>query len=456
VTQRIPLRLPSLNDFGVDARRLLLVSGLTAVNYLGIYNLLRTLYVLRLGFSAEYMGIYLSAGALTFMAMGVPSGALGARFGTRRIMLLGGWTMVIGMAIFPFAEFLPLAFRSAWPLVTQMVLTIGWSMFTVNQVPALMGATTVQNRSPAYAMTSAVRSFGTFLGSLVGGILPGIFAALLGRSTDTATPYSASIWVGAALGLGALVPLMRIEVGRPVHPSQARLGRRSAFPVLAVALMVGYVYLRHAGWAACQAYCNPYMDAGLRYSTLTIGVINGVGQVAAMAASLLLPRWTERLSHRWILIASTLGVSGSMALLSIIPHWAAVGAGIVGIQVFSAIWLPTLQIFQMETIASSWRGLAYGATTMAMGLGFGSMSLVGGYAIEARGYRPVFLAGVILTVVATPLLAALLRKPSEGGDELPAESHVCADMPALQDSDVQHGIAGRQEPVSSDGRAAAR
>lgn len=407
---RLPrLRLPSLHDFSHDARLLILVTGLIAVSFFGVYQLLRTLYLLRLDFGPEYVGTYLATGALTFMAMGVPSGMLGARFGTRKTMLVGGWLTVIGMGVLPFVEFVPASWQRAWPMVTQVGLTIGWSMFNVNLVPALMAVTADSNRSAAYALSSTLRSVGTFAGTLVGGMLPGFFARLLSTTTESPTPYSGALWVGAAMGLISIIPLSQIRGGDGAPQVNAQAKRGGAFPLLPVALMVLYVYLRHAGWASCQAFCNPYMDEGLHFSTSTIGLLTSVGQVASIGASLAIPALSERLTHGGLLIAVTLGLSGSLGLLAAAPHWLAVGAGLLGVLVFTAMWLPTLQIFQMETIEEDWRGLAYGAVSMAMGLGFGSMSYAGGRFIEVQGYRPLFLIGVGLTGVSSLLLAAILR-----------------------------------------------
>jgi len=149
------LKLPSLHDFGHDAKLLIVVTGVLAVSFFGIFGLLGVIYLLRLGYGPEYIGIYSAIGALTYMSMGVPSGVLGTRLGARTTMLVGGGIAAIGMALLPLAEFVPLALRDLWPFFSQVILTIGWSMFNVNLVPALMISTTDWNRNAAYALSSA-------------------------------------------------------------------------------------------------------------------------------------------------------------------------------------------------------------------------------------------------------------------------------------------------------------
>jgi MFS family permease len=409
---RLPLRLPSLRDFGRDARLLILISGWTATSFFGVFSLLRTLYVLRLGYGPVYVGAYLSSGALTFMVMGVPSGWLGERFGTRRVMLVGAWVWIIGMGLLSLTELLQPPLRDLWPFVSQIVLTLGWSAIQVNTVPALMAVTHDFNRSSAYALTSALRGMGTFAGTLAGGALPGLLAFLFGldRTLESPTPYGLALLLGSALGLIAIVSLAKIEGGAAAPPDRAAVLQRGPFPLVPVAVMILYVYLRHTGWSTCQAFCNPYIDTELALPTSALGLLTSAGQLAAIGATLMIPRLAERWNHGWIIAGSTALLAGSLALLAFVPHWSAAGMGLLGVQVSAALWLPALQVFQMELVTEGWRGLSYGAITTAMGFGYGSMSLVGGYVIEAQGYGTLFATGIGLALAGTVVMVVISQR----------------------------------------------
>jgi MFS family permease len=273
-------------------------------------------------------------------------------------------------------------------------------MLNVNIVPALMATTSSDIRHSAYALTTSVQNLGMFLGTLCGGILPGLFARLIGSSLDLPAPYRYALFAGAAVGGIAIVPLARISPPRTRAVASAAKPR-GAFPLIPIALMIGYVYIRHAGWATCQAFWNAYMDADLRMSTSSIGLITGAGQLLAMLASLMTPRLAARRGNSWTLVATTVGVALFLLPIGLVPHWSAAGLGRLGILALSAAWIPALQVFQMELVDEQWRSLAYGAVSMAMGLGFSSTSLVGGYIIVAAGYRPLFLGGAVLSAVAS-------------------------------------------------------
>ena len=283
----------------------------------------------------------------------------------------------------------------------------------------------------------------TFAGTLVGGILPGVAARVTAPHLPVATaleqpePYAWAILIGALFGLTSIIPLTRVRGGlRPVV-TQTEHHPRGAFPFALVASLVIYVVTRHMGWTTCQAYCSPYMDTDLALSTSSIGTLTSIGQIAAIGATLMLPRIVKHHSHAWVLIVSTAMQIVSLALLAFVPHWATASLGLLGVQVSAGIWIPELQVFQMELVKESWRSLAYGAVAMAMGLGFGSMSFFGGRLIDRQGYSPLFTIGTVLTAVSTLLMLGIAHWSVDGStsdtQHIEPTSHSSA---ARQEADI--------------------
>jgi len=417
---------------------LIAASGLTAISFFGIQMLLTSLYLLRLNHGPEYLGLYYSFGALTFMGMGLPSGALGKRFGTRTIMLVGGTLCVLGMALLPSTELIPPVIQEKWPFVSQIVLTTGWSMFSVNLVPALMVTTTDATRDHAYAISSAVRELGTFVGTLMGGLLPQLFSSVLGQGLDTSGPYRISLFIGAALGLGAVIPLIGVRGGKAPAKRETKTIRGRA-PILPLLVMAVYVYVRHAGWATCQVFCTPLMDTELNLSSATIGAINSIGQVIAMVTMLQLPRMIDRWGHGGILLGSTLGLGVSLIPLAVYPHWSSASVTWIFVRVLSSTWITALQVFQMELVDEEWRSLAYGAVAMAMGLGFGSTSYSGGYIVAAYGYSTIFWLGAAMSGLATLIITLILGHKSTREEPKLLNKHQSAPPQTMATSQIKAG-----------------
>jgi MFS family permease len=387
-----------------DVQLILAVAGLMSVSFFGIQNLIKVLYVLRLGYGLEYVGLFSGMGALAYMVMSLPGGALGSRFGPQPVMRAGGVVTVLGMVLLPLTERVSGDMQAAIPLLSQVLLAGGWALFNVNMAPALMSLTTAHERNNAFSFSSVSRGLGTFVGAVVGGFLPALFIILLGETAADPGPYRWSLWIGAALGVLALAPLIWLS---PIdtRSDRAAAGPETPFPRLWVALIVLHVILAHAAFATCQSFCNAYMDTELGLSAASIGLLTGAGQFAAMFAPLLVPTLAQRYNNRWTLSMATVGMAVSLAPLVLFAHWLAAGLGRLGMMALEAMWLPALQVFQMETVAARWRSLSYGIVSMMMALAFASVSLAGGYIIAAWGYRPLFLMGIVTSLMGAALMS---------------------------------------------------
>lgn len=397
--------------FSRDTQLLTIATGIFAVSFLGIQTLAKTLYILRMGYGLEYLGLFGATGAIAYTAMGLPSGALGSYVGTRWAMFAGGIITILGMATLPLVEYLPPGWHTGWPLVTQVISSVGWSLFNINLVPALMGAATVQNRSSAYAVNSMMRGLGAFIGAILAGLLPNLFHALFGYAPDQPDPYRLSLWVAAALTLFALLPLFW---ARPtLQVSQAtQVQADTGFPVWTIILLTFHVYFAQVGIAVCQTFCSAYMDTDLQLSTAVIGLITGAGQFAAVLSPLFAPRLSARYGHPWLLTTTTLATALSLLPLALLPHWLGVTVGGVGITALAAMWMPALQVFQMELVNARWRSLAYGIVSMAMSLTYASTSLFGGQIAAQWGYQRLFLLAIGLSLVGTVIILIMRRSPA--------------------------------------------
>jgi predicted MFS family arabinose efflux permease len=91
-------------------------------------------------------------------------------------------------------------------------------------------------------------------------------------------------------------------------------------------------------------------------------------------------------------------------------HWLGAALGVIGISALPAIWLPAYQMLQMEITPASGRMLVAGLCSMAMSLGFGTVSLSGGYVVTAAGYSWLFLAGASAAALSAALMWSLLRE----------------------------------------------
>ena len=95
--------------------RLFMVSALVAGTcYMGLYFLLINLYLLRLGYDIEFIGIFVSTGAFSFAVFSLPAGIAGRHFGSRRPMIFGMSVLMLGLGMLALSAWVPADLRSGW------------------------------------------------------------------------------------------------------------------------------------------------------------------------------------------------------------------------------------------------------------------------------------------------------------------------------------------------------
>ena len=74
----------------------LITWALIGFSYSGIFLVVFNLYLLRLGYGPEFVGLVNGVGLFAMALSSLPAGVLGKRWGSRRMMILGMSLMTIG------------------------------------------------------------------------------------------------------------------------------------------------------------------------------------------------------------------------------------------------------------------------------------------------------------------------------------------------------------------------
>ena len=367
----------------------------------GAYSLLRSLYLLRLGYGPEFIGLISAVALLGWALACLPAGAIGRRLGSRRAMVLGLGLATVGFCLWPVAEWVPVGGRAAWLLLTYLFSDLAIALYDVNSGPFLMDATTEEERDHVFAVQAALWPVAGFLGSLCGGLLPDLFANLLSTTTqDPAVFRYPLLLAGASLGIG----VWALAVARNPQESATQTTESTAAAQLAVAapyrMMVALgvvILLTGMGEGAARTFFNVYLDAGLHTPTASIGVLAAVGQLLAAPAALAMPLAAARWGHRRVFHWGAIGMALSLLPLAWVPHWGAAGVGYMAMIALVSLTRPAMGIYMMAITPMAWRTTISGVYTMAIGLSWSIIALGGGYLIAWVGYQPFFLISALLT-----------------------------------------------------------
>jgi len=378
----------------------------------GIYPVLFNLYLLRLEYSVEFVGLANAIGLLSFGLVSLPSSALANRWGTRKAMVNGIALITLCYALIPLVEFMPEPWRRPWILGNRVVALAGLALFMVNAMPFLSGATKVSGQNYAYSARGMIDTLAGFFGSLIGGLLPGWLSPVFNVATENPAAYRYALLLGAFLCIPAVPVLLAIR--KPYIPHK-RTKRESTTinpaPVTLIAIMGLAVMLRTSGIGAVRTFFNVYLDDGLGIPTAQIGLLFGIVQLMAAPAAIIMPPLAKRWGNYRVIIAGTLGLAISILPIALIPHSAAATLGRLGIYICGLISETALNAFQMDLVVPRWRAAMAGTATMVVGLSWTALSLGGGYMITALSYQALFLTAAVLTSAGSLCFWAYFRKP---------------------------------------------
>ena len=420
----------ALHQFHADVYRHLVASTLVGFSYFGFVTVLLNLYLLRLGYGTDFIGLVNGSTAIAFAASSLPAGAFGSRFGMRRAVVGGMGFLAAGVMLVPIVALLPAGGTRDVAIIAMRLLSgIGFSLYMVNSYPYLVAATEARDRPYAFALLAAVPPVAGFAGSIISGALPGWIAN--GLRLDSADPLPFAlilVFSGVILVPNLWIVARTRDLDPPKRRRTGTARRRTAREVRradgAFFLLVFFLgitaLLRMAGESAARSFFNVYLELDLGASTSRIGLLLAFGQLAAGPAALCAPAIAARAGKVPVIVVTTAITAASLVIMALVPHWLAAGIGFTLVVGMRSVTQSVTSLVHMEIVPASRRGLTSGVTSMSMGLGFSSMALGGGYLIPALGFPGLYLLGALITALSALIFWQYFRVP-QGEYRLTAE-----------------------------------
>ena len=383
-----------------DVRLFMVSAVVSGICYMGLYFLLINLYLLRLGYEIEFIGVFVSTGAFSFAVFSLPAGVAGRRFGSRRPMIFGRLVLMLGLGMLALSAWVPADLRSGWLIFFCALREFGNAFYMVNSSPYLMGATSAEERDYAFSLRAILTPVAGFFGTLIGGFLPRLSQLYFGWSADDPLNYMAPLLISSLVLLPGIVSLwaMREIVIEESPQGNALRGKLPLEALLTIAVVSAFFIVAAS---AGQSFYHVYMDTVLESPPQLIGAIASCGQlltaVLMLVAPILMGRWGY--ARVFVLMGFCMGLS--LLPMALVSHWLTVGLSVVAVVVLMNFSSTVLTVFHQQLVPPGWRPAMSGVSLMAMGIGWGIVSSGGGYFVAAWGWQPFFLlasGGTILGV----------------------------------------------------------
>ncbi|HID89182.1 MAG TPA: MFS transporter [Anaerolineae bacterium] len=396
-----------------NAKLFLLMGAISGLGG-GVFMLLLNLFILSRGNDIAFLGMLMSLMSLSALLLGLPMGILTDRIGRKQAMLLGS---IVATA----ASLILVLSPVNWPL---LLAAIGWgagnALFMATGPAFMAENATEEERATLFSLRQGTGMLVGFAGSMVGGNLPGLFAALLGVHPESATAYRATLLVAIGIMTAGLIPLLMIEERR--DPSSALAARavpslgsfalwRSVAPLLVPQLLIGL------GAALLIPYLNVFFKQRFGVSDSLLGTIFAGSQLLMGLATLVAPM----LAERWGKIRTVV-----LTELASLPFLMALGFAPVLPVAIGAFWIramlmnmggPLYIAFAMEQTPEERRGTVGAMMGLVWSIGQGIGPGISGLVQRSYGFAPLFLATGSTYLVGALMIQTLFGRKEAGRRE---------------------------------------
>lgn len=371
-----------LNKISRNARLYLLFILLTTIN-VGIYGVIFNLYILRLGFKEDFLGLILSLSSASIGIFAIPAALVCDRLGRKRTLLHSTIFLALSL-IFLYntnSRELLAFFSVAYGIFTALSIVAGGTFLVENSEP--------YERMHLFSIYYIICTISTLVGNLIGGFMPDLLAGALSYDTSGVVPYRLTLYVSLAATVLSILPLIFVEEKGKGFIEEAKRSYRdiykSTFKSKVIRRMALVYCLCGVGWGISLPYFNVYFDVALRASSSQIGLIFSIAQLAMVVGYILVPMLTERLGK--VRFASSVQIL-SVPFLLIFAFTSSIlvaAFGYVMRNMLMNMANPAFNSFKLEIVSPEERSMMNSVTWMAcyifvcFGTYAGGMMMAGGH-----------------------------------------------------------------------------
>ncbi|MBT6145907.1 MAG: MFS transporter [Gemmatimonadetes bacterium] len=400
----------NLREYSPNVRRFFLF-GIPLFAGMAIQSLLYNLYLTRLGYQEDFIGQMAGLAPIASGLLAIPTGIISDRIGRKPFLLAAAAIMAttqVGLCTVTNPAFL---------LALSFVSGTAGTFIWVNHVPFLSENARPQRRAQAIAIWISIQTVTRMALSLVAGSLPGLMGRLTDTGTDLPEPYRWALYVGAALCLVALLPLIGVHVKAPQDQAREQTGA-APFPLRTFVAFGAISICRGASMGFSFPFFNVFFQQAVGLSTPVIGLVFFLSQVVAVPCTVLAPALVRRLGAINTIVPTRIVGSLALVVLGFADNLPLGMACFLLAGLVEAITMPTEMTYTTQIIPSRYWARMQSLRVTGFQIPSGIASLAAGFLIVEYGYWATFaLAGT------TRLMSALIlffvfkdTKPEEAGD----------------------------------------
>ncbi len=312
----------------------------------------------------EAWGPLWSAISLGAMLAALAGGALGDRFGVRRVVGIGG--LLMAGALFARSE------AQSYAALLAAMGAFGLALGCIG--PNLSKAVGLWFPAEELGLANGVALAGNGAGVALGAIATPYWATWAGGWR----PVTTTIAIVVALLSGLWLLGMRDRVFADAAPGGMADGLRKVMRVRDIWILTTCYLLFLGGYLGAYGYAPTYFVQEQGLSPERAGLMISMVLWAFVAGAILIPAWSDRLGVRRVVFAPGMVVAGTMVFLSALPTGAILAAPLLSWGLAAGV-VPLLFVapFEMPRVGPALGGAAVGMALTAGFLGGFIMPLIG-------------------------------------------------------------------------------
>ncbi|GAA5503413.1 hypothetical protein Dxin01_03170 [Deinococcus xinjiangensis] len=291
-----------------------------------------------LNLGPEWQGFMNALPALTLALLSLPAVALARRISNAHTLKVGAALSMFGTLL------LALAHGPALVVLGAVVQGAGAALSVVSGSPFMANNSDEKSRVTLFSLQSALMTGAGFLGNMLGGRVPEIYAAATQTAPNGLEALRMALYVATALQLLGLIPVLFLRPTGKTKPTGRSFAVRDKATMARLVLPNVLVGL---GAGATIPFLNLFIEGKFQINYASLGNLFAWTSLATAATALLQPLLVRRLGQLQAVLLVQASSLPFLAMLGFAPH----------------LWMVTLALFTRGALMNA-AGPVYGAYAM--------------------------------------------------------------------------------------------
>jgi MFS family permease len=401
-------------DVRRDTGRFLVYSAVYHVGLFGIADVILNFYFVSLGYDPQTIALLQSMPRVAGFVASVPLSLWANRIGSRRMIALSNYGVVVAMLLPVIVPLLPVV------AISRLLLGFFYGAQQIGQAPLMVTLVEKHERTRFFALHNVTSLTAAAAGNFLGGRLPSIVAAAPAgtapaaavASAQTPFAYGVTLLIAAVVVLASVVPfafVRRDASAAPAPPIMSMRESRATWTHLAF-LTLPMLLFGFTGGLTFPFY-NLLFRTQFRLPDEAVGTVIGIGWMGMALIPMLNPLW-ERLFGRVHALAITMALAAvGFALLSIAPS---LGLAVVGFAIgisFRNVMNPLYQPLLLDRLPPSLHNNVGGMSGVMWSVGWFTSTAIGGVLQTTVGFGGMMALVTVGMLLTSSTILAIFRKP---------------------------------------------